>query len=282
MSFVAFARSHGLVLDYAVADGRIRRVPTESKPRSRNGAYWFDGRRGWVQAWDTSEDVQWFEDPNAKPPTPEERREWRRRRDIARRAREEEQRHAAQQAEDLIRSCEMREHGYLRLKGFPKLKALVTHDDRLVLPMRDLDTNEVRGVQVIYWDSESREWIKKMTFRMRARDAVFRIGRSRRETILCEGFATGLSIEAALSMTRTDAAVLVCFSAGNMRRIAERLRGRVFVFADHDPGGVSAEAAAGKPYCMAPTVGWDANDWHMAEGLIPVSAAIMEMRRAMR
>ena len=65
--FVDFARAHGLAIDPArlMAGERIRRCGTVDKPKSTNGAYFWDGSRGWVFNWSTEARVQWFEDKNA-------------------------------------------------------------------------------------------------------------------------------------------------------------------------------------------------------------------------
>lgn len=280
MSFSMFARACGVIVDHPRTDGKIHRCGTVAHPRSRNGAYAFDGRRGWAQAWDAGDQVQWFNDPTATPWTEAEKREWMARRDAERRAQELRYQRVAKEAESLIRGCAMAEHGYLRLKGFPTVRALVK-GETLVVPMRNVRTNAVQGAQTIQWDAEARQWVKKMLYGMRAKGAIFRLGSGSREIVLCEGFATGLSIDAALKMLHADASVLVCFSAQNMQHVAEQVLGRVYVFADNDASGTGERVAKaiGRPYCMAPTVGHDANDWHMAEGLVPLCSALMRMRQ---
>ena len=47
-SFADFAAIHGLLVQRPLEDGRIHRVPTEEKPRRRNGTYRFLGDWGWV------------------------------------------------------------------------------------------------------------------------------------------------------------------------------------------------------------------------------------------
>lgn len=44
--------------------------------------------------------------------------------------------------------------------------------------------------------------------------------------------------------------------------------------------GEAAARRTGRPYCMAPTVGWDANDWHAEAGLLPLRVAISDARRS--
>lgn len=287
MSFLLFAQACGVVIDRLHDDGRIHRCATTAHPRAKNGAYAFDGSRGWAMAWDCADRVQWFSDPQARPWTPDEKRAWMARRDAERRDQERKYTQAAKASEAALRACRMDVHGYLRLKGFAATKALVTQDDALFVPMRNFATNALQGAQTIRWDAEARQWVKKMTYGMRAKAAVFRLGRAKAfETVLCEGFATGLSIDAALRTVSADAAVLVCFSAQNMQHVAGLLDARsgFYVVADNDASGTgeAAAKAIGRPYCMAPTVGWDANDWHIAQGLVPLCSALVTMRRERR
>ena len=49
MSFILFARAHGVDIEPSklFPSDRIRRCGTVEKPRSGNGAYFWDGQRGW-------------------------------------------------------------------------------------------------------------------------------------------------------------------------------------------------------------------------------------------
>jgi hypothetical protein len=76
MSFALFARAHGLEVGDFHASDRIQRCATTEHPRSKNGAFFWDGSRGWVFAWDGEAKTQWYDDPNAKPWTDEEKRAW--------------------------------------------------------------------------------------------------------------------------------------------------------------------------------------------------------------
>ena len=116
---------------------------------------------------------------------------------------------------------------------------------------------------------------------MKAKNAVFRLGpKTASETILCEGYATGLSIELAVRLLRLNAAVMVCFSAGNLVNVAPQIKGRKFVFADNDESqaGENAAKKTGLPYCMADTVGFDANDLHVRDGLYKLADMVMRAR----
>ena len=172
------------------------------------------------------------------------------------------------------------EHGYLMRKGLKETLGLVLPDGDLMVPMRSMATNALAGAQLIRWNSDERRWEKKMLPGMRARNAIFRIGpKWASETILCEGYATGLSIEMAVRTLRLNAAVLVCFSDGNMLSVAPMARGAT-VFADNDESGAGERAArsTGLPYCMSDVTGEDANDLHQRAGLLAVCSLLVAAR----
>lgn len=288
-TFIDFARAHGVEIDPGrlMPREKVMRCPTTAHPRSRNGAYFWDGQRGWVFAWDGEARAQWFNDPNSKPWTEEEKRQWKAKRDAQRQAQQLGYQQAAAKAQELIRSTTPGPHNYLFYKGLPHAQGLCTADGDLVVPMRDWQTNAVRGAQVIRWTDTEDEpgrmrWVKKMTYGMQARGAVLRLGPPRAtETIYCEGFATGLSIEAAVKQMRLNAAVLVCFSDSNMVYVAQKTHGRRYTFADYDKSGAGERAAQemGLPYCMSPVMGEDANDLHKRAGLLAVCGLLMSVRR---
>lgn len=281
MSFEQFALMHGVDASRVVAGSSIQRVPTTTKPRSKNGAVFFDGQRGWVQNWEVGFDIHWFDDPAAKGWSDEERRAWIERKRILTAEQERAYANAARRAQAALSTTRMGEHGYLMFKGLKECRVLVLPDGGLFIPMRNVVTNELQGAQSIRWDEETRKWVKKMLHGMKAKNAVFRLGpKTASETILCEGYATGLSIELAVRLLRLNAAVMVCFSAGNLVNVAPQIKGRKFVFADNDESqaGENAAKKTGLPYCMADTVGFDANDLHVRDGLYELADMVMRAR----
>jgi putative DNA primase/helicase len=106
----------------------------------------------------------------------------------------------------------------------------------------------------------------------KAKGSVFFIGPLlANERWLVEGYATGLSVRAALRELHRDAQVVVCFSAGNLAhvgRLVKELRPKAYAFADNDASGAGAKAAAetGLSFVMTAELG-DANDYHQREGV---------------
>lgn len=284
MSFVDFGRAHGLNINPAKLhpSERIKRCPTVEHPKKDNGAYFWDGERGWVFAWDGEASVQWWNDPHAKPWTEAEKEAWKAKREAAKSAQQKQYQQAAHRAQEIIDGCAPDHHSYLEYKGLRECKGLVAADGALIVPMRNVITGKLQGLQSIRWKPEETRYEKKMLFGMQARNAVLRIGpKNARETILCEGYATGLSIELAARQMRLNAAVLVCFSDRNLVNVADQIKGKKYAYADNDVSGAGECAAvdAGIAYCMSDTLGNDANDDHKRHGLMSVCKKLMGARR---
>jgi phage/plasmid primase-like uncharacterized protein len=283
MRFIDFARLNGVEIDpnRLYASDKIKRCGTVEKPKSGNGAYFWDGERGWVMDWSGEARVIWFEDPHAKPWTDEEKRAWASKRASAASDQDKKYEQAALQADITLRSAKYDHHPYLEIKGFKETRGLVL-DDKLLIPMRNVVTNKLQGYQSIRWDIESRKYEKKMLHGMRAKNAVLTLGnRDVGESWLVEGFATGLSLKYALKSVGIPAAVVICFSASNLIQVADQVAGQKYVFADNDESKIGEKSAisTGLPWTMADTVGWDANDLHQRESLFAVVAKIMELKK---
>lgn len=294
-AFIAFAAAHGVEIQRLDDSGKIRRCGTTEHPHSQNGAYVFDGRGGWCWAWDGAGRAIAYNDPDAKPMTEADKARHEARRQVFRDEQVHLQRQAAQWATKMLSMAKPAEHGYLQLKGLKAVQGLVLPDGELFVPMRDVRTNELLGAQIVQWLPEERRWEKKYLYGMRSKGAVLRLGPPKAaETILCEGNATALSIEAAVRQMRLNAAVLVCFSDHNLKVAAERTTGRRYVIADNDPAqtdpakikqnpgeqGQRAAMATGLGWAMPETVGMDANDEHQKHGLMAVCALVMRARSA--
>jgi putative DNA primase/helicase len=279
MSFIDFARAGGLLIEHGQfhASDRIHRCGTMEHPRSKNGSYFWDGRRGWVWAWDGEAMLQWYSDGD--PWTDAEKADWKARRAVDRREREVRHVNAARAAQDALRAAKTAPHDYLVRKGFAQATGLVNEFGALLIPMQSLASRAVVGLQSITWDEIERKWEKRMWPGMKAKGAVFRIG-SRGESYFCEGYATGLSVRAALDTLRLRAAVVVCFSASNLEHVAPLVKGQRYVIADNDESetGERAAKATGLPYFLPPDVGDDFNDFHQRRGIFEAAKCLQELR----
>ena len=254
------------------------------------------------------------QEPAPRELTREEK--WRR---AEQRRREEEERRqraieAAWASYTLIESAAYDVHPYLTTKGFPVEKGLVSTVDYylpnsrtptvragdLLVPMRHHRSGKLQSLQSI-----TPEGAKKFFPNGVASKATFRIGRS--GTVWhVEGYATALSVRAGLRRLYRHDSVVVCFSAANVAKVAER----GYVVADRDlwkcgerqcghrwdaaaadccptcgsvrtmePAGQKYAKATGLPYWLPPEPG-DANDFHLNHGVGAVSAALREVLNA--
>lgn len=270
MSFQAFAQAHGLIIPEIISDGRWHRTRTEDHPRKRNGAYVFEGDRGACQNWATmAAPATWREDrtnalayPIAKPRR-DTLAEQRRCNDAAR-----------EQAAKLIAECERGTHPYLTAKGFPEALGLIHTSGDLIIPMRDCqDYGTINSVQRIGADGS-----KLFLTGGKAKGSVFVLGRGARgERFLVEGYATGLSVQAALIELRKRCEVWCCFSAGNLTYVAQFVKRPAIVVADHDEScaGQKAAEATGLPWVMTDEIG-DANDAHQKHGVRAIVRLLLE------
>lgn len=167
-------------------------------------------------------------------------------------------------------------HPYLARKGFQTLVGL-TLDGKLLVPVMDFERYpQVISAQLISEDGE-----KKFLTGGRAKGGVYRFGvapSKARRVVLCEGYATGLSLQAALRLLPGQYSVLVCFSARNLEFVASMLPASVdcLVAADCDASRTGEETAkrTGRPWIMPAQVGRDWNDVHVADGLRAVVGAL--------
>lgn len=272
--FLEVAQSIGLQLRSIMEDDRIHRCATDLHPRKLNGTYRTDGTRGWVKNWETGETAIWraarVPGIRTAPPKPLPSMAERRAEEAARAE------WAAKVAEHKISKASAQTHPYLDRKGFPNQLGLVL-DDLLLVPAR-LD-GRIVSLQEITEDGT-----KKNLLGGRMSGASFSIGSGSRE-VLCEGYATGLSIRAALSAVCLPARVTCCFSASNIVTLAEHRRHAV-VLADNDRPvaqfdglgtGEFYARKSGLPWAMPPEVGTDANDHHLSAGLPALQRLLLDL-----
>lgn len=268
-SFLSFARAHGILIDTLPPLGVWRRYPTEDHPHKRNGAVKWMGDAGFIQNWATNTEVDvWKSDVT----TTFDRAKLMRDVKAAEDKKLAQQREAAGKAAWILKQCQFAHHDYLKSKGFDDEQANVwVHEGlkTMVIPMR-VEGNLV-GVQLI-----DEAGTKKFLFGQRTSGASF-IFDNKGENILCEGYATALSIRAALKNMKRRYTLHVCFSAGNMKKVAASL-GSGFVVADNDESGTGERVAKeiGWPYWMSEIKGEDANDAHKRLGLFKFGLSLVK------
>ena len=266
MSFLDHAAAHGLIIRELIADARWHRVPTEDKPKKRNGAYLFDGERGVVKNFATMQDYAAYRDGVRAGQI--DKAALRANRAISEAETAAKQVEARAKAESMVKLAALDVHPYLVAKGFPKERGLVL-DGELLIPMRDFRLyRQLNSLQRISATGE-----KLFLAGGKAKGSVFFIGPfMAHERWLVEGYATGLSVLAALHQLHRKAQVVVAFSASNLAhigRLVKALRPKAYVMADNDKSGAGMQAAieSGLPWVMPNEVGTDANDLHQRDGL---------------
>ena len=267
MDLLLFCKAHGILIDRLPPLGVWRRYPTEDHPHKRNGAVKFMGDHAFIQNWATDQEVVvWKAAENTQIDMN------RLRRDAAEAAKRKrnQQEAAAKKAGWIMHQCQNAGHEYLKSKGFSDALGNVWVNEGkqiLVIPMRI--AGRIVGCQLIQEDGE-----KKFLFGQRTGDAEYIID-NKGPHILCEGYATALSIQQALASLKRRYTLHICFSAGNMVKVAKHVPSG-FVVADNDASQTGEKAAKeiGWPYFMPPTVGHDFNDMHLSLGLFKTGQAL--------
>ena len=287
----------GIVPPRSIKRGRWTPCPVEGKPASNGSGrvlLWDDGTGGTAWNWITNAKVNFRADGEVgKAPRID-------REAMQHKLRQEAERHAQVAAicAGIVRACTACKHPYLERKGFPDEVMLVVDDPRPHIPRTELGEaiiralpeggpllvapgwigRDVRTVQFIAPDGS-----KKNILGGEMGGASLRIATGR-ETWVCEGIATALSVRAALRLLGRSATVLSAFSAANVGKVAKGIP-RSVIAADHDKpqdtlhglgAGEFYARQSGRPYAMPPEVG-DWNDHHMAHDLRTVALRLREV-----
>ena len=255
MDFLQFAAAHGLIITNLVR-GKITRCTTNTKRSKRNGAYYFDGEFGWCQDWQVHDHPEiWITDKQVNQ------------KDLQRRLRDSQKEHeqqrqkanqeAIKKAHDMLARCRQDISVYFASKGYPEMCFNVLFDDGkdpiVCVPMR-ID-GKLSGLQTIAPDGT-----KKFLYGTNASMATFDIGQGKK-IFLCEGLLTGISLQDVLKRIKIDYKIRVCFSAGNMKKIAAATN-ECFLIVDNDESGTGQRVGeeSGKPYYVPELTGEDFND----------------------
>lgn len=193
----------------------------------------------------------------------------------------------------IVHCARQDKHPYLATKGFPDELGLVLDDSRPLLPRGELGERIARalpdgdgpllivpgrvGRKIATVQFITPEGAKKNILGGVMGGAAHRIATGR-ETWVCEGIATALTVRAALRLLGRPATVLSAFSASNVAKVAAGLTGAI-IAADHDKpieqfGGLGTgehyARQSGCTWAMPPQRG-DWNDMHQREGLRAVA-----------
>jgi len=269
MNFIDFCRVHGILIDTVPPVGRWIRLPTQTHPRKRNGAVKFMGNFGFCQEHSTMQEVAVWRAEGEKSQAAIERVQ-----QVAQQAAQEterKQREAAAKAAQMLAESELLTHPYMAAKGFPDERVNVL-DGVMLVPMRV--GRDLVGAQQI-----TAEGGKKFLFGQRSSMAEFVMTAGQDGVhVVCEGYATGLSVRAALATLRRPYYVHVAFSAGNMKKIAQALPSGLAI-ADNDASETGEKTCKeiGWPYWMSDTVGEDCNDYHQRRGLFALAQGLQKM-----
>ena len=234
MTFEQFAIAHGLMIKSLIFDKWVR-VPTDDHPKKLNGAYIFDGQRGAVINFALHEkhipfksDEPYKPDPNAAV-----------KRQQLEQDRLKRQHQAKSKAAFILSQATQQPHAYLKRKGFEDSGWV--WNGLLVVPMR-INSGLV-GCQLIQGDGSKKFLAGQIT-----KGASLMIDNKGRD-IICEGFATGLSVRRALKHLRVRYRIHICFSAGNMLEIAKTTQDPL-VIADNDTMGVNTAKKIASRYWL--------------------------------
>jgi putative DNA primase/helicase len=268
MNFESFAEQHGLIIDHIVHD-RWTRVPTSDKPHSKNGAYIWDGHSGAVQNWAMHEKPISFKSQEVIRLSAEEMRQRQEKKRLELERKKHKQESAAKRAAHFMKSAKKKLHPYLISKGFSNHNGERGYvlNDMLLVPM-SIDYHLV-GCQMIMPDGSKKFMSGQIT---KGAELIMDAGGY---DILCEGYATAMSIRRALKKSDCRYRIHVCFSASNILQISAKNPNCIIV-ADHDTIGIKTAIATGKPYWLSPIEGEDFNDFELRVGPIEAGKSLIE------
>ena len=274
MDFLDFCRSHGIIINDYPPIGVWKRYPTEDHPRKRNGAVKYLQTHGFVQNHAMSTVVSlWKPDPRQQTIDQLPMSEILRRQRDAEKDRAAKQKDAMRKAVQMLNASGFSTHKYLADKGFPDEQGNVLHIEGkpvLLIPMRA--QGNLVGLQQITEDGQ-----KKFLYGQKTNFATFKFD-NKGINVLCEGYATALSVRSAMKQLKRRYTIHVCFSAGNMVKVASTLEPGI-VIADNDKSGTGQAAAAeiGWPTWLSDRESEDANDYCQRVGLFQFSQSLTQL-----
>ena len=231
MTFSDFCSINGVLSRSYIDDGRIHRCSTRTNPKKKNGAYCLHGDWGWCQAWDEMQEAQlWQSD---KPMTEARKREIEREQKEAQYKQRQARINAVRAMRMWFEALPIKkiESEYLERKGLSNLGL-----DRVRMDGKSLIVPVFWNDRLITTQEIKPTGEKKFAFGCPSKGGYFVIGNKTDLTVFAEGFATGLAIYQSIRYCR----VVVCFSAGNMPKVASdwkaqnKVKGLTVVACDND------------------------------------------------
>lgn len=272
MNFLQFASMHGLIIDNLVI-GKIARCKTVGHRSKKNGAYFYDVDYGFVQDWSIHDSPQiWITDKEVDQKQLQVR--IRSSQDKHKQERSRINQEAIKKTESILSMCKNNLSVYLARKGFPDMCFSMYEKEGeeplLCVPMR-IDGN-LSGLQMIKPDGS-----KKFLYGTNASYATFDIGQDK-QVFLCEGLASGLSLQKILNALKIKYTIRVCFSAGNMAKIA-RKHNNAIICCDNDTSGTGQKVGieSGLRYYVPELIGEDINDEMNRIGIFTISQKIKKI-----
>jgi putative DNA primase/helicase len=277
---------HGLDPGEIIPDGAIHRFSTWGDAAGEmSGAYWHNGRVGWFQDWRTMEKPETVRGAISKADQEALKGSFSGSNNkVSRKALEAGIRRIWNAG------TESDGHPYLKQKGITALSGRIKqHEGCLIIPVFGIN-GELNGLQRI--DAEGR---KRFLAGTRKKGSFFSIP-GNGTYLICEGFATGVSLHKA-----TGASIAVAFDAGNLSNIAKAISKKVdhrnvIIAGDNDSwksevgqknvGADIAKKAAQEigARCVLPKFQrsdgkktTDFNDLHRSEGLETVKKQILSV-----
>ena len=289
-AMISACRAVGIEVPRKVELGRWCPSPVEGKSRSNTSGRVMindDGVTGIAWNHATGQHQRFWVGGSSETPPPVQRDP------EADRRRAAEHREVEAACLRIVKACDQTQHPYLARKGFADEMGLVIADPRPLMPRGSLGEamaaalpdgdgqllvvpgrigQRITTVQFITPDGA-----KKNILRGQMGGACHRIATGR-ETWVCEGIATAMTVRAALRLLGRSVTVLSAFSASNVAKVAEGIPGAL-IAADHDKpipdfGGLGTgefyARRTGRKWAMPQAMG-DWNDLHQAEGLRAVA-----------
>jgi putative DNA primase/helicase len=211
------AINFGLLVDHIEEDEQVHRVPTQLKPKSKNGWYIAFDRVLKMGDWQTG--LTEIYKANGQKITCEDKQRITQSRERNKLLKRQQQEQTAVLArEQYNQAADAVKHPYLNAKGIVGVEGLKVANNQLLVPLIDLNTGMIKNIQRIYPDGSKRflknGQITGLCCGLLNRQIV--MPENVTEFYICEGFATAASI-----FQMTGQPVIAAMNAGNLLSVSK-------------------------------------------------------------